>query len=103
MKKSQGRKKNSKGFFYTPDNHLYRVTRKLSDTQNFVYCYHSRKTADSNIGGQCLARGVMDLTTKRITLKKDHDHHDHLPDIELLQDNEMSEMREDTAGPTECN
>ena len=77
-----GKKKNSKGFFYTPNNHLYRVTRKLSDTQNFVYCYHSRKTADSNIERKCLARGIMDLTTKRITLKKDHDH---LPDIELLQ------------------
>ena len=76
-----GKRKDSKGFFYTPDNHLYRVTRKLSDTQNFVYCYHSRKTADSNIEIKCLARGVMELTTKRITLKKDHDH---LPDIELL-------------------
>ena len=72
-----GKRKDSKGFFYTPDNHLYRVTRKLSDTQNFVYCYHSRKTADSNIEIKCLARGIMELTTKRITLKKDHDH---LPD-----------------------
>ena len=77
-----GRNKNSKGFLCTPDKHLYRINRKISDTQYHVYCYHSRKTKDSNIDGTCSASGVMDTSTKKITLKKKHHH---LADIQLLQ------------------
>ena len=61
-----GKKKGSRGFLCTPhDNHLYRINKALSDTTNFLYCYHSRPTKDSNVSQKCLATGIMDVTNKR--------------------------------------
>ena len=60
-----GKKKGSRGYLCTPDKHLYRVNKAISETTNFLYCYHSRPTKDSNVSHKCHATAIMDVTNKR--------------------------------------
>ena len=75
-----GKRKGS--FMYkTTDDHLWRINRKQSETKRFMYCYHSNLTVDARVKKVCNARGIMDMTTKRIVMNKPHNHE---PDRELL-------------------